>query len=326
MTGESTLNMEGGSIANNSAAGGGGVLAEPRVNAFNVKNASIEGNQASGDGGGVLLTNSVLTLDEGGKISDNSAGGKGGGVYFNAPGDAGAAHIYMHDGAISGNQATDGGGVYHDYLNAAFDMENGIISDNTASGKGGGVHVMYGSFAMTGGTITRNRAATAGGGVWTHSWFSIAGESEIFGNLHGNDADAGPDNVFIDKYGPDYYVGIGDTLNNKNPIGVWIDPQYLGHNDYRTVTSGYGEHVGAGDPSEHFVSENDGYIVRWNSDGTELLLTNSAEALKYTAAGYEGSYQCECNRGHRKRYDPVQSGRRSEVSDRTAGLHQCRRI
>ena len=289
MTIGSKLYMEGGSIINNSAPNGGGVFTEHST-VITVKNASIEGNQAGSDGGGVYLHSSELTLNEGAEISDNSAGGHGGGIFFNSE-EALPAHIYMNDGAISGNEATDGGGVYHGYLETAFDLKGGEISDNTAGSKGGGVYVMYGSLAMTGGTITGNRAAVGGGGVCTHSKsFSIAGKSEIFGNLHGNDENAGPDNVFIDKYGPDYYVGIGDTLNNEHPIGVWIDSGYLQQEDYRTVTSGYGEHIGAGDPREHFVSENDGYTVSWNNSGTELLLTKSPGTIKYTAAGYEGSY------------------------------------
>ena len=292
MTSGSSLNMEGGTIVNNSAINGGGVYAEFNARAFKIKNASIAGNHADADGGGVNMISSKINLEEGGKISDNKAEGKGGGVYFKSS-EGFDASVTMNEGsAISGNQAYTGGGVFNDYLETALIMNGGEISDNVASREGGGVRILYGSMSMNGGTVTRNRAAT-GGGIYSGSYFSIGGKSEIYGNLKGNNPDAGPDNVYLDKYSSARRIEISENLSNKIPIGIWIDSKYLGNEDQRTLTSGYGDNTGAGDPGEHFVSENDGYTVNWNNSGTELLLTKSSEVLDYTMTSYEGFYDGE---------------------------------
>jgi len=78
---------------------------------------------------------------------------------------------YFHPdgGEISGNLATDGGGV--DVSWGTFIMNGGTISHNISTKMGGGVFVYDdGTFTMNGGTIARNRAeGTGGGGVALNS-------------------------------------------------------------------------------------------------------------------------------------------------------------
>ena len=91
-----------------------------------------------------------------GTVSGNEAGTNGGGVYV----DGGA--FTMNDGTIGGtaagaNTATNGGGVYVG-SSGTFDMYDGTVSSNMAtgaSGSGGGVYVGSGTFSKssTGGVI-----------------------------------------------------------------------------------------------------------------------------------------------------------------------------
>ena len=70
----------------------------------------------------------------------------------------------MRGGAVmSGNTATNGGGVYV-AANGTFIMEgNAAVSGNTASTYGSGVYVAYGTYNMTGGSVGGNEAVQGGG-------------------------------------------------------------------------------------------------------------------------------------------------------------------
>lgn len=110
------------------------------------------------------------------------AGGKtanGGGVSI-AKTKSGAGALFLYAGArITDNAATgSGGGVFVPQLNrGGFTMLGGTIEDNSAVLSGGGVYVgIMSRFSMDGGTITQNRqtragtqAAYGGGGVFLHT-------------------------------------------------------------------------------------------------------------------------------------------------------------
>jgi hypothetical protein len=129
-----------------------------------LRSGTIRGNR----GGGVWVgLNSAFNMI-GGAISGNQAN-NGGGVYV----DGGV--FTMRDGAISGNQANNGGGVWVGF-NSAFNMIGGAIGGNQAF-SGGGVYVdgctfltndrvnppNGGRFVMSTGTISGNQACNGGG-------------------------------------------------------------------------------------------------------------------------------------------------------------------
>ena len=98
----------------------------------------------------------------GGEISGNKAT-NGGGVYINcANSKYVGTEFNMSGGEISGNKATNGGGVYvhgDSVTKPKFNMSGGEISGNEAD-TGGGVYVgSYGTFTMSGGEITGNNTA-----------------------------------------------------------------------------------------------------------------------------------------------------------------------
>ena len=137
-----TFTMNGGTIKNNFAKYGGGVMVV--AGTFTMTgSSSIQGNEVSSWGGGVGLgadgsAGGLRTFNmQGGSITGNKSTTHGGGVYINSNGNS--------SGANSG------------YLN----MTGGTISGNLAAGNGGGVWInTNGKIAKTGGVIHGSNAGT----------------------------------------------------------------------------------------------------------------------------------------------------------------------
>ena len=180
---DSTLSISKTNIQSNSAKNGGGIytLTDISLAADNPTNIVVSSNQANvqngngGNGGGVYVA-SGKTLTIGGATiggtTDTAANvaTNGGGIYA-------AGTVNFTGGSISANSAVDGAGVYL-ASTATFGMSKtgtgtAIISNNTASGNGGGIY--HGGEADTtaamgcsvsGGDITGNSASGNGGGVY----------------------------------------------------------------------------------------------------------------------------------------------------------------
>jgi hypothetical protein len=137
--------------------------------AVEFRSGEIKGNTCEYNGGGVYVegTNATFTM-AGGTISGNKGYG-GGGVYVYSD-----ATFIMKGGTISGNSTyasgNDGGGVYvGGGTNPTFTMEGGTISNNWCHDRGGGVYVHSGgTFTVNDGTISEN-TATSGNGVYVLS-------------------------------------------------------------------------------------------------------------------------------------------------------------
>ena len=190
ISGNSILEMRGGSVTGNKAgAWSGGV---ENFGMFNMYGGTVSGNSASEDAGGVY-NGSVFTM-HGGEICENSAT-YGGGVCNDGK-------MTIHDGKILANLAQEsGGGIYNaDRLvinggkiasNTAVTSGGGIENDGTCTMYGGsiggsstadanmaylggGVCVYKGSFTMYGGIIERNTGVD-GGGVENEAVFALQG-------------------------------------------------------------------------------------------------------------------------------------------------------
>ena len=130
------------------------------ANAGGIRKRVIQAKPASGT---LNLTLENLTITGG---CQNS--GYGGGIYVRSPG----GELKISNGTtICRNKATRGGGVYI-YNSRAFTMTGGEISDNIATGDGGGaVYVVNATFDMSGGTIsncktTSTSSSSGGGGIY----------------------------------------------------------------------------------------------------------------------------------------------------------------
>ena len=170
----------------------------------------------------------------------------------------GNAKLSMTGGTITGNSGGMGAGVCvidwgveygQGEDGTAFVMDGGVISDNTASGSGGGVYSFSNGVELNAGSITGNSAVSHGGGVYSEGteahlstlhlnnaivtqntadqgggmWFCLTGQTEVnvtdgmavFGN-HANTGDfsVGDDFVFTGGFGSTR-PGATATLANR---------------------------------------------------------------------------------------------------------------
>lgn len=166
----SSFVLEGSQVVENEALlDGGGVYVQELFPGGFVPRATgstIAGNSALRDGGGIAAI-AALPLFEDLEIVDNDAGANGGGLYSR---DGGV--LLVVESVIARNTATTGGGLFADDHDLAVQLRNNQITDNQASGEGGGAYlrdISAGSTASTGsilGCTFSNNAAAAGGGVY----------------------------------------------------------------------------------------------------------------------------------------------------------------
>ena len=197
--------MEGGEISNNTAtsnAGGfylnrgsfimnGGEISENTAESYTTTDETTGIEKTNGgSGGGIYINRGVFTINDG-KISGNTAAKSGGGIFCNAKGEegeSGYATIYLKGGEIKNNTVENGtgGGIQLAKDASTLEMTGGSISENSASGNGGGVFVNKGTFKMTGGTIIGNKGKD-GGGIFTDGILSLSGKITVKDNEAGSD-------------------------------------------------------------------------------------------------------------------------------------------
>ena len=221
----SKFNMYGGTITDNTATkGGGGVYVSGGTFTMN-GNASVTSNRATdrdnGTGGGVYVVDGTFTMNDNASITGNTATSTDGGVGVYTTSTT--ATFTMNGGAISGNTATNGGGVgvygtgsAFATNGSAFIMNGGAISGNTATNNGGGVYVsksgtfeMHNSASVTGNTASDNTADQGnGGGVYVYSGtFEMNDTASVSGNTATNSKSENT------TYGGGVYVSSNGTFN-----------------------------------------------------------------------------------------------------------------
>lgn len=199
VTGQATLNLNSGSISNNTARETGGGIHCSRTCVLNLNGGEMRGNTIYGRGGAInLSTGSNLVLN-GTNIIENNAitgfdskyssvtishdfvngictwttptysnntpiTGYGGGVAV----DAGTCTIQNNSIVNSNNASADGGGIALVMIDTStgaqiptLTMYNGSISNNQTSGNGGGVYIMRNNSSSLSGNIS----ATIEGGT-----------------------------------------------------------------------------------------------------------------------------------------------------------------
>lgn len=161
-------------ISGNFANYGGGVYVfnGSTNSTFNMYGGEISDNTATGHCGGVYVRKTFNMY--GGTISGNTAEDRGGAVYVDNN-----ATMNMSDGTISGNNAQRGSVFV--ITGGTFTMSGGEISDNTTL-YGGGVFVNGGTFSISGGEISCNTATTNGGVYMSNGTLNVSGKPVISGN------------------------------------------------------------------------------------------------------------------------------------------------
>jgi len=140
---EAELTMQGGAITNCTALQGGGIFFHTgktfTLTAGEISHCTATGNMANG--GGVFLHKIETFTMSGGTISNNTAPYLGGGIYMGQE-DTPAGSYQITAGEISHNSVTDpygfGGGIYVQ-KGITLNLENTLVTGNTASALGGGI-------------------------------------------------------------------------------------------------------------------------------------------------------------------------------------------
>ena len=147
-------------ILNNSATNGGGMYLLNSGNATiqaELQNSSIDGNSATSWGGGIFAYAGATITANHTSISKNTAATAGGLLLWE-----GCSAALSNNSEVCGNTATDGGGVYM-LSHSTLTMEKSLANGNTATSNGGGLFADSTSTSqLTGGDVYNNHAGTAG--------------------------------------------------------------------------------------------------------------------------------------------------------------------
>lgn len=219
IAGEVNFEMNGGSISNNKATyysgtdkGTGGGIAtfpqytkgyekSPKIN-LSINGGTLKNNEAY-NGGAISAYFSATVLDvKNSTISDNKALSQGGGIY-----DVFNALVTITNSEISSNSAISGAGIYVN--SSALKMESGLINENKASKRGGGIFIANATYngiesscTILGGTIKGNTITddnVGSDGIYQGKTFNL-GET-----------------VLIDKSN-DVYLPSGRVINVIKPL------------------------------------------------------------------------------------------------------------
>jgi parallel beta-helix repeat protein len=195
-----TLTVSGSTLSDNSTPNfGGGIFSDGTLST--VSGSTLSGNSA-GLGGGLFSGDTLLTVS-GSTFSGNSAGQGGGlfGVAFTVRGctfsgnsaiDGGGIFSLVtatvRDSLFTDNSATEGGGIYN-AAGSTLQVQNSILSGNTASDSGGGIYNL-GSATVQQNTLSGNTAGSDGGGIFNGASGTLAvKDSTVLGNTAPGGAD-----------------------------------------------------------------------------------------------------------------------------------------
>ena len=264
------LKLYGGTISNNTAdKRGGGVFTNMTLTISD--GITITGNKSE-QGGGIYTYDEDITIN-GGNITGNTAT-YGGGVYH--IGDYRTCDTLTISGSatITGNTATDGGGVYVESGKntsnwnkgqGALQINGGSITNNTATGNGGGVYINErGLLTITGGNVTDNTATVNGGGVYFNGEskkFNISGNINVTGNKKSGKAN----NIYLPN---GQIIKIMGELTNTAPIGVTTEVEPDSSN-YVQIASGRAAYA---TPDKFQYEHNDTSISAVLSGSNNLLV------------------------------------------------------
>jgi len=224
----SIATISGGSIYKNMATvSGGGVFVNGGIFKMPAGSSSvINGNSATVSGGGVYSAGAQTLVLSGGTIGGSSssdmnmAAVNGGGLYL---GYAATPSTVTLDGTkIQFNKASNGGGLYINStmgssLTASVSGTN--ITDNIASGNGGGVFVNLSSVLLLSKSSIKRNQATIGGGIFANDLSSQVATVSISST-----------NVIISTNTATNFAGgvcLGSKSSFSAPSSVWNSVIYI---------------------------------------------------------------------------------------------------
>ena len=190
-----------------------------------ISESNIVGNRTSGSGAGIVNDSGSITIDRT-TISGNRTLGsssEGGGI-FSDEGDVTISFSTISDNQTQGTQS-DGGGIYT--VDGAISLTLSTVSGNQtigASSDGGGLASRSGDFLLDNVTLTQNIATGEGGGI---SVFDSSSSASLTLNntiVAGNSDGFGRPDILFNAFGPVdvQFSLIGDntgTSLNSAPVG-----------------------------------------------------------------------------------------------------------
>ena len=250
---------------------GGGVCVENST--FNMDGGEITNNTTT-NGGGVNVFSGTFNMDDG-KIDNNTASSHGGGIYL-----AENAIVNITNGSIENNHSNASGGAVQ--VDGNFKMSGGTIKCNEADIDGGGLSVNggKGQAILTGTSkILNNTANNQGGGV---SYYGSAdkvflgGSVQITGNIKLNNGTT--NNVYL--FYSNLYVTLGTSTNGTDGNRVLKPSQGMMVGVTTCTPPAVGSPVkftsnGTANDVYYFVSDNNDYDTRFNTDHLQLILPNA---------------------------------------------------
>lgn len=309
---------------NTATSGGGIMAWTNSVVVINGENSIIEGNAAKGTGGygngGGLFANVSTVQFKNGTFKKNVANRYGGAINI----DKSSTLSLEEKCIITENKAGHGGGLSQESgeCTIEFANDNIIISNNEANGisssevgtidegHGGGVYIEHGKFTMSKGSISNNKATGNGGGVALR--MGVTDGSILVditgGNVNYNIADSNSDGTGkgggLDIYGnptqdADGNSGISGTITvnlsggevkgNKAYMGggvnIYVNPDnstanlYIGtENSAPYIVENLAENGGGISMASGNVKVTDGYISSNNATemGGGLYVVNNS--------------------------------------------------
>jgi len=212
-----TANLKNGNIYTSKAALGGGVYVSGANSAFVMEGGTVGSCEATENGGGVYVGGGSVNLSLG-RIEKCTAVKNGGGAYvLNSDvtfGQSDASkNIY-----ITENKAVNGAGLYIEQTEQktggtkhTTTVSNGMISNNIASGNGGGIYHtgLYGECTVSGaGKIIRNEAKNGAGlYVACGSKLTVSG-----GHITENEATGMPESTVTSAEHDSQNIGVGGGI------------------------------------------------------------------------------------------------------------------
>ncbi len=196
--GKSVFTMDGtGVISNNQALGDGGL----------------------GNGGAVYVQTSVFNFKNG-TLQGNKSVRYGGAININQ----GAELYLLGKSVVKSNIASHGGGISQEQGKCEMTLadsgilidDNEAVGDASGAGNGGGIFIEKGTFTVAAGTISNNRASGCGGGASLRVE-RIVGDMTvniIGGNISGNTA--GKSGGGLDLFADRNYVADGTAEDTDN--------------------------------------------------------------------------------------------------------------
>lgn len=266
-----TFDMTGGTIKNDTAFSGGGVMAWGTKCVFTMNGANaiisnnfVSGVNGSGNGGGVYVQEATFNFEHG-TITKNIASRYGGGININQTAKLnlnGICNITYNKANSGGAISQEAGGCVIDIKsdgvliegNEAKDEGIGYESSETARGQGGGILIEKGTFRMSKGKIINNTASGRGGGVSCYVRRIIGDVTaeitggEISGNSGGESG--GGLNLYADKKRDDSKKnamkvtltdGILHSNSAENGGGIYVGINSDNSTAEMTISSSYTE-------------------------------------------------------------------------------------